>query len=234
MKKRWQYYETPAQAGPDHRLAVAIDCEMGTAMDGENELIRLSVVDYFSGTTLVDSLVYPDVEMHHFNTKWSGVTRSQMEKARRQRQCLMGVAAARSAVFKYVGQKTFVMGHGMSNDFMSLRWYHDRLVDSVAIESDIRKAAERKAEQERKRQAKAAGVPLEEVKAENKPVLGKGHPDGTSLKALALKRLGRRIQEGKGHDSLEDAVAARDLVHSYILEMNPQLAGWAPELQGKT
>lgn len=45
--------------------------------------------------------------------------------------------------------------------------------------------------------------------------------DGMSLKALAKKKLGRVIQDGgnKGHDSVEDAVAARDLVHHHVLWM---------------
>jgi RNA exonuclease 1 len=38
-----------------------------------------------------------------------------------------------------------------------------------------------------------------------------------SLKTLAKQYLGRDIQMGKGHDSLEDAVAARDLVHYNVL-----------------
>ena len=41
---------------------------MGTAFDGDSELIRLTLIDYFSGETLIDSLVYPDVAMLHFNT----------------------------------------------------------------------------------------------------------------------------------------------------------------------
>jgi hypothetical protein len=41
----------------------------------------------------------------------------------------------------------------------------------------------------------------------------KRDPDGVSLKAFALKKLRRSIQTGKGHDSLEDAIAAKDLVH---------------------
>jgi hypothetical protein len=39
-------------------------------------------------------------------------------------------------------------------------------------------------------------------------------------KHFALKKLARSIQEGKGHDSLEDAIAARDLVHSYIMSLS--------------
>ena len=240
--------ETPAQVLPGHRRAVAIDCEMGHASDGESELIRLTAVDYFSGKTLIDTLVYPDIPMQHFNTKWSGVTRSQMDNARRRQQCLFGIAAARKAVFQFVGRHTTVVGHGLSQDLLSLRWCHGYIVDSYLIESNIREAR-LKAEAEKEIKVDHAAQPGDERQAEDTKetketketkvfkglqVLpetketketkggktgGKGHPDGMSLKALAMKRLGRSIQGGKGHDSLEDAVAARDLVHSYVVDM---------------
>jgi len=222
--------ETPAQVLPGHRRAVAIDCEMGHASDGESELIRLTAVDYFSGKTLIDTLVYPDIPMQHFNTKWSGVTRSQMDNARRRQQCLFGIAAARKAVFQFVGRHTTVVGHGLSQDLLSLRWCHGYIVDSYLIESNIREAR-LKAEAEKEIKVDHAAQPGDERQAEDTKETketketkggktgGKGHPDGMSLKALAMKRLGRSIQGGKGHDSLEDAVAARDLVHSYVVDM---------------
>lgn len=221
LKKRWQFYETPVQTRPDHRLAVSIDCEMGSASDGESELIRLTVVDYFSGQTLIDTLVYPSISMLHFNTRWSGVTRGQMERARKQRQCLFGTATARTAIFKYVGRGTLVVGHGLQNDLLCLRWLHDRIVDSYLIESGIRKEAQMRAEEERKTTGlETASAFLEVGQAKNKTSGGGRHPNGMSLKSLALKKLGLSIQEGKGHDSLEDAVAARDLVHSYVVGLS--------------
>ncbi|KAK4243848.1 hypothetical protein C7999DRAFT_35804 [Corynascus novoguineensis] len=69
IKRRWQFHGTPTQIRFSHRLAVAIDCEMGTAFDEDSELIRLTLIDYFSGEILIDSLVYPDVPMKHFNTR---------------------------------------------------------------------------------------------------------------------------------------------------------------------
>ncbi|KAK4140125.1 ribonuclease H-like domain-containing protein [Dichotomopilus funicola] len=203
IQQRWQFHHTTLATRSSHRLAVAIDCEMGTAFDGDSELIRLTLIDYFSGETLIDSLVYPDVEMQHFNTRWSGITRREMEKSRRQRQCIMGRNAARARVFRYVGSSTIVVGHSAQNDLSSLRWIHHRIVDSYM----------------------EGGQPKEEDKPkEGGPVnhqkRSKHHPDGMSLKALAMRRLGRAIQMGnKGHDSLEDALAARDLIHAHIASL---------------
>jgi DNA polymerase III epsilon subunit-like protein len=47
-------------------------------------------------------------------------------------------------------------------------------------------------------------------------------PSSHSLKALAKKHLNRDIQTNgkRGHDSLEDAVAARDIVHWNVLHIN--------------
>ena len=220
-RNRWQFYQTPALTQPGHRAAVSIDCEMGTAQDGEPELIRITLVDYFSGATLVDTLVYPSVPMQHFNTRWSGVTRAQMEKARRSRRCLFGPAAARAAIFEHVGLATVVVGHGLQNDLACLRWLHGRIVDSYLIESGLREAAQREAEEEREmRGVDAPPTPPGPEKAERGAGQQRRHPDGMSLKALALKKLGRSIQGGKGHDSLEDAIAARDLVHSFVVDMS--------------
>ena len=224
IERRWQFHSTSERTQPGHRVAVALDCEMGTAIDDDSELIRLTVVDYFTGEPLIDRLVYPDIKMKHFNTRWSGITRGDMERARRQGQCIFGRDGARRAIFDYVGPSTIVIGHGAQNDLSSLRWIHYRVVDSHMVEWERRKEAERKEEQEKSKN-KEEDDKLEEngdKSKDGKPVngqpRGKHHPDGMSLKALTMKRLGRAIQVGKkGHDSLEDALAARDLIHAHIL-----------------
>ena len=220
IERRWQFHATSEEVQPGHRVAVALDCEMGTAVDDDSELIRLTVVDYFTGEPLIDSLVYPDIEMKHFNTRWSGITRGDMERSRRQGQCIDGRDAARWAIFDYVGPSTIVVGHGAQNDLSSLRWIHHRVVDSHMVESNRRKEAELRAEQE-KNKNREDGDESEEKPKDGKPEngqkRGKQHPDGMSLKALAMRHLGRAIQMGKkGHDSLEDALAARDLIHAHI------------------
>ncbi len=219
MEQRWQFHDTSGKIQPGHRVAVALDCEMGTAIDDDSELIRLTVVDYFTGEPLIDRLVYPDIEMKHYNTRWSGISRSDMEKARRQGECILGRDAARKAIFDYVGPSTIVVGHGAQNDLSSLRWIHHRVIDSHMVEWDRRKEAERKEEEEKNKNKEEGEVSEEnEDKPEYGQPRGKHHPDGMSLKALTMKRLGRAIQVGKnGHDSLEDALAARDLIHAHIM-----------------
>jgi RNA exonuclease 1 len=68
---QYQFYDIRAVLPINHdiRVAVALDCEMGTAASGESELIRVTMVDYFSDEILVDNLVEPGVRMLHLNTR---------------------------------------------------------------------------------------------------------------------------------------------------------------------
>lgn len=200
LEREWMFYPTPelvcasqqrlrppASFSRTHREylrvtsrreAVALDCEMGTAKSGEPQLIRLTLVDFFTGETLIDSLVKPSVPMSHYNTKYSGVTAADMRKAESSGSCIRGRDAAREHIWKYVGPETIVIMHGGQNDLCALRWIHLTVIDSFLLERFV------------------------------SPVEG-----GKSLKNLSSRRLGRVIQKGKGHCSLEDALACRELVH---------------------
>jgi RNA exonuclease 1 len=163
-----------------------------------------------------------------------------MNKAKRQRTCLWGNACTREALWRHIGEETVVVGHGASNDLRALRWIHRSVVDSLIIEStrakqaELRKAAEKESVDEgsvglrgdeggiRITPFSTTATGFAESSLENAPkVTVVRKPGQLSLKTLAKLRLGRENQTGgkKGHDSLEDAVAARDLVHWSI--MNP-------------
>ncbi|KAI6780519.1 uncharacterized protein J7T54_000159 [Emericellopsis cladophorae] len=226
----WQLHPTPCPSPTTqgHRRggrftaikpvdAVAIDCEMGTSEHGDSELIRLTVIDYFTGQVLLDKLVWPDCRMQHFNTRFSGITRQMMNDARRRRTCLFGRTSARAEMWKFIGPDTVVVGHGSNNDFTSLRWIHPRIVDTFLIEESFARLERAKFEAARA-----------EMKEERAALMERGEPwdhleqppevQGSSLKALADTRLQRKIQRaGRGHDSLEDALACRDLLHWHVV-----------------
>ncbi|RFN42555.1 rna exonuclease 3 [Fusarium flagelliforme] len=185
MSSRWQYSVTPASTTKNARKAVVIDCEMGTAASGDSELIRLTLIDYFSRQVLIDNLVWPDVLMSHLNTKYSGVTWQSMREARNAKRCIFGRKNARALVWKFVSPETIVIGHGASSDLTSLRWIHPQIIDTLIVEGNNHD----------------------------------GKTNGLSLKKLAELRLQRIIQKGKGHDSLEDAIATRDLLHCNVVRL---------------
>jgi RNA exonuclease 1 len=242
LEDKYQFTHTPNNwRGMAPRFAVAMDCEMGTNVDGDSELIRITMVDYETRGILIDRLVWPDTDMAHYNTRYSGVSHSQMEKARARRQCLFGIKEARNEIWKYVGPDTIVIGHSVYNDLKSLRWIHKRIVDSYFLEerayrqADLRKTKEmeekglldalknpqaddagdaddsgRNAEGE----AANATVPVAE-KQPKQPRKPKGS-GRLSLKSAARIRLGRQIQAEFGHDSLEDALASRDITEWHV------------------
>ncbi|QUC17191.1 uncharacterized protein UV8b_01432 [Ustilaginoidea virens] len=221
LERNWRFYETPSERHASHVAAVALDCEMGVASSGDSELIRVSVLDFFTGAVLLDKLVYPSVRMAHYNTRFSGVTWQAMEEACRRRNCLFGRDAARQAVCELVGPDTVVVCHAGHGDLVSLRWIHRRTVDTLVIETR-RREIELACSKVRQDSEPAASLPHEvgqgAVKApdaaEREPA---ARQDGLSLKALALQRLKRAIQvSGRGHDSVQDALATRDLVQWYI------------------
>jgi RNA exonuclease 1 len=233
-------FTPPLEPGQDRpiRAAVAIDCEMGTAISGDSELIRISAIDYYTGEVLINNLVEADQKLAHLNTKYSGVTWSEMNKALRQGTCLAGKAGARAALWRFVGPQTIIMGHAVSNDLRALRICHPCIVDSFLVEykivqakKDIEKAetivAAKEAEELKARMIELYGDSLEKdpevIKA---PVASrKKTPKGTgdcALKTLMKKYLDTdvQMQGNKGHDSMEDAIAARDLI--YWMVCNPE------------
>jgi DNA polymerase III epsilon subunit-like protein len=227
---------------------------MGTAVSGDSELIRVTLIDYFTGAVLVNNIVEPDVPMQHLNTQYSGVTWADMSKAKRKGTCLGGKTRAREALWRYVGPETVVVGHGVSNDLRALRWIHPLVVDSFVTELTIMKRKEAEEEDQQKTSAGAESegkckasnhgeTSVLHTSAEipntngNEPVTktqrNKGRERGSlSLKTLVKNRLDRDIQMrgNQGHDSLEDATAARDLIHWIITNPDSERLFWGHKL----
>jgi RNA exonuclease 1 len=229
---------------------------MGTTKDGETELIRVTLLDYFTGAALVDSLVYPDVTIDNYNTRYSGVTYGMMIAAKKRNNCFFGRDNARKAVWEYVGPDTIVIGHSAYNDLKSMRWIHRHLVDSFLLEPQPVELVPEKdgctGQQGEQKPAVAANgkstspgevptsqpsKPAEPSTLSNTPSASGAEaqegqkqtppkpkaPKGSgprALKTLARVKLGREIQNAGrlGHDSFEDALAARDLVHWAVLD----------------
>jgi RNA exonuclease 1 len=257
---------------------------MGTAANGDTELIRLTAIDFFSKETLIDNLVKPKVHMWHLNTRYSGVSWKGIAEAERRRTCFFSKYAARQALLKYVGPETVIVAHSGYNDFTALRWIHPKVVDTFIMWSEHKKheeevkklelderAAERlsmshdeyrewqKNEEVVKKLAldeKAAGalgMTVEEFGiwrknqallpapvhpfAENAAKVRRA-PGGLSLKALVKKHANIDIQTGYGHDSLEDALACRELALAFIemtrMENRPKAAKNLPVIPRET
>lgn len=200
---------------------------MGTGMTNESLCIRVSVIDYFTAEVLVDKLVFPDEPILNYNSRFSGVNHAQMTRAKSTGDCLFGIAAARDAIWKFIGPDTIVVAHSGQNDLNSLRWLHGNIVDTQLVESlpviklekeaREREANEKKAREEEGRQTTGKEEPSSQAatkpglrdttqeeaqqKRPQKPVeQPKKKPKGSgrfSLKSLTKERVGREIQMGK-------------------------------------
>lgn len=106
---------------------------MGTFALNEPELIRLTAVDFFSNEVLVSDLVKPSVAMLHYNTKYSGVSRSDMVGAERSRTCIFGRDAARERFMYFLGPDTTISVHGGQSDFTAIRWITPKVVDTSML-----------------------------------------------------------------------------------------------------
>ncbi|KAJ5779816.1 hypothetical protein N7457_007536 [Penicillium paradoxum] len=171
-ERDWKRYEAPENP-VDYRYAIALDCEMGITDLGEQELIRISAIDYFSGEVLIDKLVFPKVKMWHLNVRYSGIDWSQMYTAKDANNVINGRDEARNLLFQYLGPKTVLVMQGGRSDLLALRIRHHHVLDTLSL------------------------------------------ADG-SLKTKAKKYLDREIQQGRGHDSLEDALACRDIADYFM------------------
>ena len=167
-------------ASKPKRAAVIMDCEM-VGIDGDySELARISVVDYFSGETLIDRFVQPREKVRDWRTRYSGVTPDLLAQARHRGQLFHGFEQARAALFEFIDDDTILIGHTLNHDFDALRIMHYRIID--------------------------LHIMLREESTRNAIGLG--------LQTITKRFLNKDIQNhGKlGHDSLEDALATREVL----------------------
>jgi hypothetical protein len=159
---------------------------------------------------LIDVLVRPIGEVLDLNTRFSGVSLDQFNKATPYGTKTEGVnsasedgeleselmkvespAAARKLLFDKIGRNTALIGHAIDNDLNVLRVIHPFIVDTVLLYPHPR-----------------------------------GLPARYGLKMLTNKYLSRNIQDQQtGHDSKEDAKATGELVRLKVHEKWKKMRG---------
>ncbi|KAF7713786.1 Uncharacterized protein PECH_000583 [Penicillium ucsense] len=111
------------------RAAIVLDCEM-VMCGSRQELAFLSVLDFVTGETLINTYVQPRKKITRWNTKWSGITAKKMNAARRAGNILWGWQHARHEVWRHADQDTVINGHDIRNDLNVLRIIHPKIVDT--------------------------------------------------------------------------------------------------------
>ncbi|KAJ5699373.1 hypothetical protein N7536_002386 [Penicillium majusculum] len=182
------------------RRAIVLDCEMVQVEAGRRELAFLSAIDFLTGEVLIDNYVQPKSRVVNWDSRFSGVTPSAMNKAVKKGTALFGWEGARSKLWEFMDSETVLVGHSLNNDLDVLGIIHWNVVDSSIITSEAVFYTVH------------AGEPLNRT---------------WSLKTLTNELVNYDIQVGKqGHSALEDAHATRDIV-IWCLRYPEHLKVWA-------
>ncbi|KAM7184781.1 hypothetical protein V8F20_012075 [Naviculisporaceae sp. PSN 640] len=92
--------------------------------------VWVTLMDYFTGEKLVDSLIRPDYTVLDWRTKETGLTQEMMSRAMDNGdRYLDGWEAARDKVWEYIDEDTIVMGHTVCKSLWALRMVHGLVVD---------------------------------------------------------------------------------------------------------
>ena len=199
--KTGHFRQVPRSAdGLPKRKAIVLDCEMVQVEAGRRELAYLSAIDFLTGEVLIDNYVQPKSRVVNWDSRFSGVTPSAMNKAVKKGTALFGWEGARSKLWEFMDSETVLIGHSLNNDLDVLGIIHWNVVDSSIITSEAVFYTVH------------AGEPLNRT---------------WSLKTLTNELVNYDIQVGKqGHSALEDAHATRDIV-IWCLRYPEHLKVWA-------
>lgn len=100
------------------RTAVALDAEMFYTVGGY-EVSRVTLIDFFTETTLLDVLVLPRCPpVLDYNTKWSGVSAELYEGGGELE--VMEFEAMKGRLREFIGEETILIGHSLDNDLLVL------------------------------------------------------------------------------------------------------------------
>lgn len=122
-----EFIRTAKTDGEENVLA--LDCEMGFTSLGY-EMIRLTVVDFFTSKTLFDEIVRPLGEIVDLNTQFSGVSEIDQKSSLSYKETMNRVISP-----KLINANSILIGHGLENDLNVMRIVHKRIIDTAILYS---------------------------------------------------------------------------------------------------
>ncbi|GMM55996.1 RNA exonuclease [Maudiozyma humilis] len=108
---------------------LALDCEMAYTSKGF-EMVRLTIVDFFTSKTLFDEIIDPFGEILDLNTQFSGIHEEDMKKAITYQDVMDRILTP-----SFINKNSILMGHGLENDLNVMRIIHDRIIDTAILYS---------------------------------------------------------------------------------------------------
>ncbi|KAH3901946.1 related to RNA exonuclease 3 [Saccharomycodes ludwigii] len=112
---------------------LALDCEMGYTSKGY-EMIRLTIVEFFTKKIVYDKIVQTVGEVIDLNSKFSGVHQIDCTTAP-----TFELARKEFLNKKLINKNSILIGHGLENDVNVMRIVHRRIIDTAILYSSNNK-----------------------------------------------------------------------------------------------
>ncbi|KAK9871507.1 hypothetical protein WA026_012878 [Henosepilachna vigintioctopunctata] len=110
---------------PRNCAVYALDCEMCYTTKGL-ELTRVTIVDT-NCKTVYESLVKPLNEIIDYNTRFSGITKEQMDRIN------TGILQVQANILHLCNSKTILIGHSLESDMKALKIVHGSIIDTSVL-----------------------------------------------------------------------------------------------------
>lgn len=125
----WEGFQTtlePSREDDIRSYAVyALDCEMCYTTKGL-ELTRVTIVDT-DCKTVYESLVKPLNPIVDYNTRFSGITKEQMDKTS------TSILQVQANILHLCNSKTILIGHSLESDMKALKIVHSNIIDTAVL-----------------------------------------------------------------------------------------------------
>ncbi|ODM96019.1 RNA exonuclease 1, partial [Orchesella cincta] len=125
------FVEAVLEEGPEDEMGnnpwdiIGIDCEMVYTTHG-NELARVTVVGA-ELQVLYDEIVRTTHRVLDVNTRFSGITFEDMDRAKR------GITEIQSILLSHIRPNTIIIGHSLESDLLALHIKHECVIDTTIL-----------------------------------------------------------------------------------------------------
>jgi RNA exonuclease 1 len=120
------YIRTPYPNTPPPYGIYALDCEMCYTTHGL-EVIRVTLVAA-DGRLVYNSLVRPDYRIIDYNTRFSGISESDLSK-----HGTKSLQDVQNDLMHFINADTILVGHALENDLRALHLIHGTVVDTSVV-----------------------------------------------------------------------------------------------------
>lgn len=117
--------EPESDNDPRSTSVYALDCEMCYTTKGL-ELTRVTIVDS-DCKTVYESLVKPLYPIIDYNTRFSGITKEQMDRTS------TSILQVQANILHLCNSKTILVGHSLESDMKALKIVHETIIDTSVL-----------------------------------------------------------------------------------------------------